>query len=89
MKNKFWSILTLTVLMFAFPAAASEPDTEKLLQSMTLEQKVGQLFVIRPDALDTTLTPDEINDRLLSAFQYDEYAWQKERGIRVRYPKRA
>lgn len=42
--------------------AASEPSVEKLLQSMTLEQKVGQLFIIRPDALDTSLTPDEIND---------------------------
>lgn len=34
-------------------------------------------------------SPDEINDRLLAAFQYDDYAWQKERGIRVTYQKRA
>ena len=34
-------------------------------------------------------TPDEINARLVEAFQYDEYAWQKARGIRVTYPKRA
>ncbi|MCR4576865.1 MAG: hypothetical protein K5784_03030 [Clostridiales bacterium] len=34
-------------------------------------------------------TVDEINARLVSAFQYDEYAWQKARGIRVTYPKRA
>ena len=32
---------------------------------------------------------DEINAKLVSAFQYDEYAWQKQRGIRVSYPKRA
>ncbi len=32
---------------------------------------------------------DEINARLVSAFQYDDYAWQKERGVRVTYKKRA
>ena len=32
---------------------------------------------------------DEINARLVSVFQYDEYAWQKARGIRVTYKKRA
>ncbi len=34
-------------------------------------------------------TADEINERLVAAFQYDEYAWQRARGIRVTYPKRA
>ena len=32
---------------------------------------------------------DEINARLVEAFQYDEYAWQKQRNIRVTYDKRA
>ncbi len=32
---------------------------------------------------------DEVNARIVEAFQYDEYAWQKARGIRVTYPKRA
>lgn len=32
------------------------------MQSMTLEEKVGQLFFIRPDSLDETLTQDEIDD---------------------------
>ena len=32
---------------------------------------------------------DEINDRIVQAFQYDDFAWQKERGIRTPYPKRA
>ncbi|MBO4410723.1 MAG: hypothetical protein IKY02_02890 [Lachnospiraceae bacterium] len=31
----------------------------------------------------------EINEKLVQAFQYDEYAWQKEKGIRVTYEKRA
>ena len=34
-------------------------------------------------------SPDEINEKIVRAFQYDEYRWQKERGIRVTYPKRA
>lgn len=32
---------------------------------------------------------EEINRRLVEAFRYDDYAWQKERGIRVTYPGRA
>ena len=32
---------------------------------------------------------DEINDRIVQAFQYDDFAWQKERGIRTPYPGRA
>lgn len=36
-----------------------------------------------------TATPDEINEKILSAFQYDDFAWQKERGILVKDAKRA
>lgn len=36
--------------------------SEQLLESMTLEQKIGQLFFIRPDSLDFTLTSEQIND---------------------------
>ena len=32
---------------------------------------------------------DTINDRLVAAFRYDDFAWQKARGIRTTYPKRA
>ncbi|MBP5289765.1 MAG: hypothetical protein J6Z79_07855, partial [Clostridia bacterium] len=34
-------------------------------------------------------TPEEINEKLVKAFQYDDFAWQKARGIRVTYPRRA
>jgi beta-N-acetylhexosaminidase len=46
------------------PPDDSEQQTkvEKLLESMTLEEKIGQLFIIRPDALQLTLTPQQIND---------------------------
>ena len=60
-----FALLLLAALVFAhFEAAdaALDPDGEKALRAMTLEEKVGQLFIIRPDALDLTLTPDEINN---------------------------
>lgn len=34
-------------------------------------------------------TVKEINERINQAFVYDEYAWQKEQGIRIAYRKRA
>ena len=34
-------------------------------------------------------TVDEINAKIVSAFQYDDYAWQKERGIEVDLESRA
>ena len=41
-----------------------------------------------PDELKT-LSVDEINKKLTEAFRYDDFAWQKERGIRITYEKRA
>jgi len=36
-----------------------------------------------------SLSIDELNDRIVETYQYDEYAWQKERGIRVTAKNRA
>ena len=36
-----------------------------------------------------TAGPDEINEKIVRAFQYDDFAWLKERNIRITYPKRA
>ena len=49
------------------PEPASEPTAaqtaaEKRLAEMSTEEKVGQLFIIRPAALDTSLTPAQISD---------------------------
>ena len=35
------------------------------------------------------LSIDEINEKLIKAFQYDDFAWQKENGIRVKKKTRA
>ncbi len=36
-----------------------------------------------------TLSVDEINERLKKEFEYDDFAWQKERGIVIDHPLRA
>ena len=44
-------------------AAAHTPTPAPVTADMlTLEQKVGQLFIVRPDALDLTLSQETIND---------------------------
>lgn len=43
---------------------SSQPEDEikVLLQQMTLREKVGQMFIIRPDALDSSQTTEQIKD---------------------------
>lgn len=43
-------------------AAPATDEAEELLANMTLEEKVGQLFVVRPDALDPTQPLAQIGD---------------------------
>lgn len=38
----------------------TEDEIELILQQMTLREKVGQLFIIRPDALDVSQTTEQI-----------------------------
>ncbi|MFT3951053.1 MAG: glycoside hydrolase family 3 protein [Oscillospiraceae bacterium] len=49
--------------------ADSEPDNrskaQRVLDGMTLEEKVGQLFIVRPESVDTTLSPDQTHDATL------------------------
>ena len=45
------------------PTPTTAPtETPAPADALTLEQKVGQLFIIRPDALDPSLSQDTIND---------------------------
>ncbi len=51
----------LSLMFFLLTAVSASAEN---LPSMTLREKVGQLFVIRPDQLDITLQLDEVhNDR--------------------------
>ncbi len=50
------------------------------------EAEMTLLFT--PEELAVT-DADEVNRKIVEVFQYDDYAWQKERGITTPYPKRA
>lgn len=39
-----------------------DSDIKKILENMTLREKAGQLFVVRPDSLDFLQTDEQIND---------------------------
>ena len=54
--------LAIFIFMFLFSSTSFASPSETL-SSMTLREKVGQLFIIRPDALDTNLSLEEINNR--------------------------
>lgn len=43
-------------------AAHHATSAQDMLDNMTLEQKIGQLFIIRPESLCTNLTSDQINN---------------------------
>ena len=45
-------------------------------------------LLIKKEELDN-LSVDEINDMIKTEFKYDDFKWQKERGIKVDDPKRA
>lgn len=44
------------------PATPEEGPADDLLSRMTLREKVGQLFLVRPDALDPSLPQETIDD---------------------------
>ena len=56
---KIFSAFLITLLTFG-TANADFPSPENL-RSMTLREKVGQLFVIRPDQLEVSLSPEQIH----------------------------
>jgi Zn-finger nucleic acid-binding protein len=51
-----------------------------------IESKIKLLFTAEETQ---TLSVDEINKRLTEAFVYDDFKWQKENGVRVKYKNRA
>ncbi|QAT41975.1 glycoside hydrolase family 3 protein [Aminipila luticellarii] len=78
MKKTIFNIVTLILLLILTSCSApseEKPDSinkapadeplsnaEQVLQGMTLEEKIGQLFIIRPDSLDPNLTPEQISN---------------------------
>lgn len=37
-------------------------DVESLIENMTLREKIGQMFIIRPDSLDKSQTSEQVNE---------------------------
>ena len=63
------SVQTAPTFLTTVPTQTAPPATEpplspaeRLLSSMTLREKVGQLFIIRPDALDLSLDSADIDN---------------------------
>ena len=52
----------LASAMLICPAAAEEDVILRKMENMTLREKVGQLFMIRPDALEGRFSPAELED---------------------------
>ena len=52
----------LAALLLTGCAGAEENGIQKEMNAMTLREKVGQLFVIRPDALEGRFGPAELED---------------------------
>lgn len=64
MMKRHWltaALLILSLLMIA-AAMAEEDDIAGRVAAMSLREKVGQLFVIRPDALEGRFGPAELED---------------------------
>ena len=63
--------------------AETGTDAKKRLAEMSLREKVGQLFLIRPDSLEPSLTPEQISDP--TRFGVTE-ASEAMRSMLARYP---
>ena len=55
----------LIAIMLACPAIAEEDRIMEKIQNMSLREKVGQLFMIRPEALEGRYSPAELEDNSL------------------------
>ena len=65
--KKSLSAALLSVGLLLAPIARAEDDPVVLkIQSMTLREKVGQLFMIRPDALEGRFGPAELEDNSIT-----------------------
>ncbi|MBO4340391.1 MAG: 1-acyl-sn-glycerol-3-phosphate acyltransferase [Bacteroidales bacterium] len=58
------------------------------LHDRKIHTEADYTLLLTPEQVET-LTVDEINKKIVDAFQYDDFAWQKETGTRVKYAGRA
>lgn len=70
------AVLCLSMLSSWFPALKTvqqKAQVERMVQSMTLREKVGQLFVIRPEALDSSTKESRTSFTQKAAAAMEEY----------------
>ena len=68
--NYYWMMIVILIYGFALASCSDDDDSEPSpvdeveaqLEKMTLREKVGQLFFVRPEALDTTIHWKEFSD---------------------------
>ena len=64
-KTHFSIIVALSAILFwsmIFVSCKETPTVQEILSNMTTEEKVAQLFVIRVEQIDSTLTPEQAHD---------------------------
>ena len=60
------SAAALLAALMICPAAAEEDVIMQKIETMTLREKVGQLFMVRPDALEGRFGPAELEDNSIT-----------------------
>ena len=58
--------LLAVILPLSGSACAEEDAVRQRMQSMTLREKVGQLFMVRPDALEARFSPDDLENNKIT-----------------------
>lgn len=58
------------------------------LHDRKIHTEVDYTLLLTPEEIEK-MPADEINSRIVEAFQYDDFAWQKATGTKVTYEKRA
>lgn len=58
--------------------AENQSKVNKIIENMTLEEKIAQIFIVRPDAMNPNLTSDQINDAMkYGVIEFDEIMQQE------------
>lgn len=56
------SVIFLISLYILFTFSAVKDPISQIISKMSLKEKVGQLYVVRPEVLNKNLTPEEVNN---------------------------
>jgi len=98
MKTKLWMLLALPMMLGLASCTSDNDDNpvvptdevELQLQKMTLREKVGQLFYVRPESLDTTIHFNNSGDVVASSDDITKIKLQTVnatmKGVNEKYP---